>query len=76
MGETFVAPVVRELESLQHIVPDNNDANEDENADIFNNDIPDDGIGKQLSQGVMVDMQLSTRREQEDMARPITPVVT
>jgi hypothetical protein len=46
MGETFIAPVVRELESLQHIVPDNNDANEDENADIFNNDIPDDGIGK------------------------------
>jgi hypothetical protein len=34
-GETFFTPVVRELELLQHIVPDNNDANEDENADIF-----------------------------------------
>jgi hypothetical protein len=46
MGETVGTPVVRELESLQHTVPDNNDANEDENADIFNSDSLDDGIGQ------------------------------
>jgi hypothetical protein len=45
-GEIVVTPVVRELESLQHIVPDNNDANEDENADIFNSDSLDDDIGQ------------------------------
>jgi hypothetical protein len=31
-GRNMFTPVVRELESLQHIVPDNNGANEDENG--------------------------------------------
>jgi hypothetical protein len=37
---------VRELESLQHIVPDNNGAIEDENDDMCNSDSLDDGIGQ------------------------------
>jgi hypothetical protein len=36
---------VRKFELLQHVVPDNN-ANEDKNADIFNSDSIDDGIGQ------------------------------
>jgi hypothetical protein len=28
-------PIVRELELLQHIVPENNSTNEDENSDIL-----------------------------------------
>jgi hypothetical protein len=45
-GDTFVMPVVTELELFRHIVPDSNGANEDENADIFNSDNLYDGIGQ------------------------------
>jgi hypothetical protein len=56
-------PVVRELESLQHIVPYKNDANE--NADSLNSNNLDDGGGQELIQRILVGMQLSTSCDEE-----------
>jgi hypothetical protein len=58
-------PIVRELESLQHIVPCNNDANEEEYANIFNSNNLDDCGGQILSQGMLVGMQFNTRCDEE-----------
>jgi hypothetical protein len=73
--DIFLMSVVRELESLQHIIPGKHGANKDEHADSFNSASLDDGIGQELSQGMSVDRQFGTRRDKEDMAQPITPVL-
>jgi hypothetical protein len=72
----FFTPVVRDLKSLQHTSSAiNNNATKNDNADVFNSNSLDDGIGQELIQGLSSAMQFSTKRDKEDMAQHVTPVI-